>query len=195
MPKAKKAQKEKAPRKKVDVNGKAIVHHQTKGIKPTSAIREVKAGAHGKVRVSRLALDAIILQVEHDIKDLAKTTRDLLEMSKKKKVTKLFLLKAVKHSKKLYCQNGLKAAIETASKGESKGDRKSIAVASITRFFKKEMGEGFIVSSDSKVAISQLTERMLRNFGADAARYAETSNRHTIKKRDVKAAVEARQHL
>lgn len=165
---------------------------QTKGIKPASAVREIRAGADGKARVSKKAAYLAIGHVESVIKQLAHTVSELLEISKKKKVTKQFLLAAVKHNKTFFCQRRVVAAIEGAHVAQAKQDRQSISVESGVRLLRKGLKKDQIISADAKVAISQVVKVMLRNIGHDAFVFSENSKRRTIASRDVQAVLELR---
>jgi histone H3/H4 len=165
---------------------------QTKGIKPASAMREIRAGADGKARVSRKGTELAIAHVESAIKQLAHTCSELLEISKRKKVTKQFLLAAVKHNKTFYCQRRVVAAVEGAHVAQAKQDRQSISVESGVRLLRKGLKKDQIISADAKVAIAQIIKVMLRNIGHDAFVFSENAKRQTIASRDVKAVLEIR---
>lgn len=166
---------------------------QVDGVKPTSAGKAIKSGAASvECRVSKKAVALAIPYVEEKIIELARSVSELLELSKKKKVTPQFLLVALKRNAAFKCQPGLKAAIQGAHEATKKSDRQPISIESGLRIFKQGLKTDQIMSGKAKVAVAKVIGVMLHNLGADAYIFTHNAGRNTIKEADIDAALKLR---
>ena len=165
---------------------------QVQGLKPRTAKLQLKAGADGDCRISKKALKLVIPHVEKIITTLSNSVSALLDIANKKKVTKQFLLAAIKMNSSFHCQRRLTSAVESAYEAQNKGDRQQVSVASGVRLFKQGLRSDQIISADAKVAVAQIMQVTLRNIGHDAFVIAENADRMTIQSRDIKTVFQVR---
>lgn len=168
---------------------------QTKGLKPTSVVRELKKGSHiQKVRVTASAAEAAVKAAEVALASLGRAATKRLDISKKKTVDVDLLAAVIREDQP--CKGLSEAAARSGLGGDrSKKDRRSIATASAMRSFAKGCSQGQgknRTTEQAKDAMSAITEAYLHKLGADASRYAEAAGRQTIKSSDIAAVLAQR---
>ena len=168
---------------------------QTKGLKSTSVVRELKAGSGlDGCRVTAEAAKAAVKASENALRHLGDSASARLRIAKAKTVDKDLLAECIRHDHQ--CK-GLSAAAAESGRGDdrSKKDRRSIATASAVRVFATgcPLGKGSNrIRGSARDAMSAITEAYVRQLGLDSARYAKAAGRRTIKSGDISAVIAQR---
>lgn len=181
---------------------------KARGVKlhPTAVARQLKYGAltsvekraeRGGVRMTASAVNQAVEASERMLKELGAECQRMLQMARKKTVTKDCLLDCLKSSCHFL---GAEAAVKgayrpTARKGTRekpvRGARQPIAIASALKAFEKGIPLGkkaYRVSEEAKYALAELTRAYIVHLGRRAGDFANAGKRATITGDDVASA-------
>ena len=185
-----------------------------KGIKPTSAAKVVKHGAsevkvvlktrevvdkktgktkkiHEKIRVSHKAVESAIEQVEAHIQEFAKAALRQMNTMKLKTLSGNVLQATIDNMGCVHGQKGMLKALANAraDSKSNKVERKDIAIESVVRVVRRELGKGPRISGTAGYFFSDWASMCLRKFGKHGFAVAVNAGRHTLQAKDIKVVV------
>lgn len=170
-----------------------VAKNLPKELHKTSVANQLRNGARSGIdgcNVSRGAVIAAQSAAEHFIADLGAQCLKILQLQKKKTVTRDLLLSLLRD----HCHNKfiLGEAQKGVASGRVKADREPIAVSSVLRVFSKSIPLGekaYRVADDAKYVLAKACRAYIVQLGKLSSGYTDAGRRSTVKATDVTSAL------
>jgi histone H3/H4 len=146
--------------------------------------------------VSSKAAEAIKSHVEGILLELGSACHNVLEVARKKTVSRDVLISVIRNDKSFSCMKGMTEIAEgTLAKRANDKTRTEVSIARSVRCFGKGIplkveGGSFNISEDAKFIVAHIAEFLIKKCTRKAAKYTEAAKKGTISSRHAELSIQ-----